>query len=236
MVSRLTSVVVPGVNSASLSHQRSCGGTVFILQTPLIMSQTHIHHVLMDASGSMQSCYDTTLAALNGQIASLRSVQAEHPDQDVRFSISDFSDDYRMWFAPKSIGEIHDISEEQYQLRGSTALWDGLGTLITRTVDHIGEDAPAKGTSVTIMILTDGFENSSRIFSPGALRLLIDNLTAKGWEFRFVGADIDPLAVSRELGFDARRTRRFSKRDMHMAHAYMADEVNYSIRSKKGLI
>ena len=80
----------------------------------------------MDASGSMQSCYDTTLAALNGQIASLRSVQEEHPDQDVRFSISDFSDDYRMWFAPKSIGEIHDISEEQYQLRGSTALWDGL--------------------------------------------------------------------------------------------------------------
>ena len=143
------------------------------------MSQTHIHHVLMDASGNMQSCYDTTLAALNGQIASLRSVQEEHRT-DVRFSISDFSDDYRMWFAPKSIGEIHDISEDQYQLRGSTALWDGLGTLITQDRHHIGEDAPAKGTSVTIMILTDGFENSSRIFSPGALRLLIDNLTAKG--------------------------------------------------------
>jgi hypothetical protein len=195
--------------------------------------QTHIHHVLLDASGSMQSCHDATLAALNGQIASLRSVQAEHPDQDVRFSISDFSDDYRMWFGPKSIGEIHDISEEQYQLRGSTALWDGLGTLITRTVDHIGEDAPSKGTSVSIMILTDGFENSSRIFSPGALRLLIDNLTAKGWEFRFMGADIDPLAVSRDLGFDARRTRRFSKRAMHEVDGYMASEVRSYLNAKK---
>jgi hypothetical protein len=195
--------------------------------------QPHIHHVLLDAAGSMQSCHDATLAALNGQIASLRSVQAEHPDQDVRFSISDFSDDYRMWFGPKSIGEIHDISEEQYQLRGSTALWDGLGTLITRTVDHIGEDAPSKGTSVSIMILTDGFENASRIFSPGALRLLIDNLTAKGWEFRFMGADIDPLAVSRDLGFDARRTRHFSKRAMHEVDGYMASEVRSYLNAKK---
>ena len=233
MASRLTWVVIRGVNSASLPHQRSCGGTVLILQTPLVMSQTHIHHVLMDASGSMQNCYDATLAALNSQIASLRAVQAEHPDQDVRFSISDFSNDYRMWFAPKSIGEIHDISEEQYQLRGSTALWDGLGTLITRTVDHIGADAPAKGTSVSIMVLTDGFENASRIFSPGALRLLIDNLTEKGWEFRFMGADIDPLEVSRELGFDARRTARFSKQEMHMVDGYMADEVRSYLHAKK---
>lgn len=233
MASRLTWVVIRGVNSASLPHQRSCGGTVLILQTSLVMSQTHIHHVLMDASGSMQNCYDATLAALNSQIASLRAVQAEHPDQDVRFSISDFSNDYRMWFAPKSIGEIHDISEEQYQLRGSTALWDGLGTLITRTVDHIGADAPAKGTSVSIMVLTDGFENASRIFSPGALRLLIDNLTEKGWEFRFMGADIDPLEVSRELGFDARRTARFSKQEMHMVDGYMADEVRSYLHAKK---
>ena len=233
MASRLTWVVIRGVNSASLPRHRSCGGTVLILQTPLVMSQTHIHHVLMDASGSMQNCYDATLAALNSQIASLRSVRAEHPDQDVRFSISDFSHDYRMWFAPKSIGEIHDISEEQYQLRGSTALWDGLGTLITRTVDHIGADAPAKGTSVSIMVLTDGFENASRIFSPGALRLLIDNLTEKGWEFRFMGADIDPLEVSRELGFDARRTARFSKQEMHMVDGYMANEVRSYISAKK---
>jgi len=195
--------------------------------------QTHIHHVLLDASGSMADCHNATLAALNGQIASLRSVQEEHPDQDVRFSISDFSNDYRMWFGPKPIGEIRDISADQYQLRGSTALWDGLGTLITRTVDHIGEDAPAKGTSVSIMILTDGFENASRIFSPGALRLLIDNLTAKGWEFRFMGADIDPLAVSRELGFDARRTRRFSKSAMHEVDGYMADEVRTYLCAKK---
>ena len=59
--------------------------------------QTHIHHVLLDASGSMQDCYDVTIAALNGQIKSLREVQEKYPDQDVRFAISDFSNDYRLW-------------------------------------------------------------------------------------------------------------------------------------------
>ena len=203
---------------------------------PPVMSQQHLHFVLLDASVSMRNCYDDTLSTLNEQIGSLRTIQSEHPDQDVRFSICDFSDDFRMWFGPKSIGEIHDIRSDQYVLRGNTALWDGLGTLITRTIDKVGEDAPARGISISIMVLTDGFENASRVFSSGALRLLIDNLTQKGWEFRFIGADIDPMAVSRDLGFDARRTRRFSKRDIRMSDAYMRDEVREMIRRKKGMI
>ena len=196
------------------------------------MSEKHIHHVLLDASGSMQSCYDSTLSTLNEQIVSLRTVQKDHPDQDVRFSISDFSDDYRMWFGPKPIGDIHDIRDDQYQLRGCTALWDGLGTLITRTVDHVGEDAPAKGTSVSIMVLTDGYENASRVFSPGALRALIDRLTQKGWEFRFIGADIDPLAVTRDLGIDAGRTVRFSKEHLDHSSDYMTLQVENYLASK----
>ena len=197
---------------------------------------THVHHVLLDASGSMQDCYDSTLSTLNEQIASMRELQKQFPEQDVKLSISDFSDDYRMWFGPKSVAKIRDVGQDDYQLRGCTALWDGLGTLITRTVDHVGEDAPAKGTSVSIMVLSDGYENASRIFTAGALRLLIDKLTEKGWEFRFVGADIDPLSVSRDLGFDARRTRRVSKTYMAEASDYMTHEVDRIIRRKKGMI
>ena len=200
------------------------------------MSQSHLHHVLLDASGSMRSSHASTLSALNEQVASLRQLQADHPDQDIRFSISDFSDDYRMWFGPKSMGEIRDIRPDQYQLRGLTALYDGLGTLLTRTIDAVGEDAPAKGTSVSVMVLTDGYENASRIFSAGALRLLIDKLTEKGWEFRFVGADIDPLSVSRDIGMDAGRVRRFSKQHMTEASDYMFSEVRDVIRRKKGMI
>lgn len=200
------------------------------------MSQSHLHHVLLDASGSMQSSHASTLSALNEQVASLRQLQAEHPDQNIEFSISDFSEDYRMWFGPKPIGEIRDIRPDQYQLRGCTALYDGLGTLLTRTIDVVGEDAPAKGTSVSVMVLTDGYENASRFFSAGALRLLIDKLTEKGWEFRFVGADIDPLEVSRDIGMDARRVRRFSKQHMSEASDYMFAEVQDVIRRKKGMI
>lgn len=196
------------------------------------MKQTHIHHVLLDASGSMQNCHDITLSTLNEQIASMRLLQEKYPDQDIRFSISDFSDDYRMWFGPRSIGQVKDVGEQDYQLRGCTALWDGLGTLITRTVDHIGEDAPAKGTSVSIMTITDGYENASRTFSPGALRMLIDRLTTKGWEFRFIGADIDPLAVTRDLGIDAGRTVQFSKANLHHSSDYMTLEVDHYLASK----
>ena len=196
------------------------------------MKQKHIHHVLLDASGSMADCYNMTLSTLNEQIASMRNLQKKFPDQDIRFSVSDFSGDYRMWFPPKSIGQVAEVGEQDYQLRGCTALWDALGTLITRTVDHVGEDAPAKGTSVSIMVLTDGYENASRVFSPGALRALIDRLTQKGWEFRFIGADIDPLAVTRDLGIDADRTVRFSKEHLDHSSDYMTLQVENYLASK----
>ena len=86
------------------------------------MKEKHLHYILLDASGSMQGCHASTLATLNSQIASMRQLRSEFPDQDIRFSISDFSDDYRMWFAPKPIDEIRDIREDQYRLRGYTAL------------------------------------------------------------------------------------------------------------------
>ena len=197
------------------------------------MKQDHLHYVLLDASGSMQNCYDTTLSTLNEQSAAMREVQKNNPDQNIKFSVSDFSDDYRMWFAPKPIGEIREFREEQYQLRGCTALYDALGTLITRTIDHVGEDAPSKGTSISIMTLTDGYENASRIFSSGALRLLIDNLTQKGWEFRFIGADVDPLEVGRAIGMDARRTRRFAKEELDGYSPYMHAEVHGIIAEKR---
>ena len=196
------------------------------------MKQKHIHHVLLDASGSMADCYNMTLSTLNEQIASMRNLQKKFPDQDIRFSISDFSDDYRMWFPPKSIGQVSKVGEQDYQLRGCTALWDALGTIITRTVDHVGEDAPAKGTSVSIMVVTDGYEKASRVFTPGALRALIDRLTQKGWEFRFIGADIDPLAVTRDLGIDADRTVRFSKEHLDHSSDYMTLQVENYLASK----
>ncbi len=197
------------------------------------MKQAHLHHVLLDASGSMQDCYDVTLSTLNEQVAAMREVQKNNPDQNVKFSISDFSSDYRMWFGPKPIGEIRNIRADQYQLRGATALYDALGTLITRTIDHVGEDAPEKGTSISIMVLTDGYENASRIFSAGALKLLISNLTEKGWEFRFIGADIDPLEVGRNIGVDASRSQRFAKEELHGYSDYMSAEVEDILIKKR---
>lgn len=61
----------------------------------------------------------------------------------------------------------------------------------------------------------------------------MDKLTEKGWEFRFIGADIDPMEVGRSLGMDARRTRRYRKEHLDDSSMYMADVARYSIAMKK---
>ena len=76
-------------------------------------------------------------------------------------------------------------------------------------------------------------ENASRFYSAGAVKLMMEKLTEKGWEFRFIGADIDPMEVGRSLGMDARRTKRFRKDQVDGFSGYMRDEVCFAIAEKK---
>ena len=109
------------------------------------------------------------------------------------------------------LSEVTEMTEEEYYVRGCTALLDAVGGAI----HHIGnvhkyardEDRPEK---TVFVITTDGMENASKTYTYGRVQEMIKWQTEKyGWEFLFLGANIDAKAEAGRLGIRERRAVKY---------------------------
>ena len=109
------------------------------------------------------------------------------------------------------IAEVPEMTEEEYYVRGCTALLDAVG----RAIHHIGnvhkyareEDRPEK---TVFVITTDGMENASKAYTYRRVQEMIKRQTEKyGWEFLFLGANIDAKAEAGRLGIDEKRAVKY---------------------------
>ena len=123
-----------------------------------------------------------------------REVQRLHPPL--------FDDQIEVLHDRVNVGEIRPITEKEYYVRGCTALLDAVGGAI----HHIGsihkyarpEDVPEH---TLFVITTDGMENASRRYSAWRVREMIRRQKAKyGWEFLFLGANMDAVETAGHLG------------------------------------
>ena len=152
--------------------------------------------VILDRSGSMGVVADETVKGFNkfvkeqppGTLISLSqfdAVSGEPTVQDV--------------FEQKPAKEAT-IRSADYRPRGMTPLMDAVGSVVSRL-----RDRKPKG-KVVVLIVTDGLENASREWSRERVRELIAKMRKKGWQFVFMGADIDAYAESADLGMAAGST------------------------------
>ena len=111
----------------------------------------------------------------------------------------------------KCMNAVPRLTEKEYYVRGCTALLDAVGGAI----HHIGnvhkyareEDRPEK---TLFVITTDGMENASRRYSYGKVRSMIEHQKNKhGWEFLFLGANIDAAREAARFGIDADRAANY---------------------------
>ena len=121
----------------------------------------------------------------------------------VRFTFDDVSD---VIYDRVSIDTIEPMTDSQYYVRGCTALLDAVGGAI----HHIGkihknaadEDKPEK---TMFIITTDGMENSSRKYDYAKVKKMIEKKQKNGWEFIFLGANIDAAKEAGKFGISASR-------------------------------
>ncbi len=109
------------------------------------------------------------------------------------------------------IRRVPPMTEKDYYVRGSTALLDAIGGAI----HHIGSihkyaretDRPAH---TLFVITTDGMENASRLYGLDCVRRMIRRQKTRfGWEFLFLGANIDAIQTAERFGIDASRAANF---------------------------
>ena len=154
---------------------------------------------ILDRSGSMSGLEQDTIGGFNSLIEKQKKENGEAYISTVLFDhISEVLHDR------VDLKKIKPMTEDEYYVRGSTALLDAVGGAI----NHIGnvhkyarkEDVPEK---TIFVIMTDGYENASRRYDYDEIRRMITRQKEKyGWEFMFLGANIDVISEARKFGVD----------------------------------
>jgi hypothetical protein len=158
---------------------------------------------ILDRSGSMSGLESDTIGGFNAMLEKQKKVAGEALVSTVLFDdVSNVIHDRR------NIKEIEPLTDAEYYVRGSTALLDAVGFAIR----HIGnvhkycrdDDRPE---NTLFVITTDGMENASRHFHYAELKTLIEKQKTKhGWEFIFLGANIDAAAEAERFGIGQQRS------------------------------
>jgi uncharacterized protein YegL len=153
---------------------------------------------VLDKSGSMSNLVDDTIGGFN----SVLQQQKEKEDQAYITTML-FDHQFRWLHDHLDLRYVKPITRQQYLPSGCTALYDAIGQTIAK-LDNITE--AEDNANVLMVIITDGQENSSREFEGGRIRKMVEARREKGWEFLFLGANIDSFAVSEGLGIARNRT------------------------------
>jgi uncharacterized protein YegL len=186
---------------------------------------------ILDRSGSMAGLEGDTIGGFNAMIEKQKSEPGEALVSTVLFDHESEVIHDRV-----DIQRIEPMTREQYYVRGCTALLDAVGGAI----HHIGnvhkyareEDRPEK---TLFVITTDGMENASRKYSYDRLKTMIRRQQEKyGWEFIFLGANIDAAKEAARFGISEDRAANYHADSKGTAVVYEAvSEAVCSVRASK---
>lgn len=180
-------------------------------------------HILLDRSGSMESCRDTTIDAFNEYVMGLR--RSDSVDARISLTIFD-SDGIDSLAHAEPAKTFMELNRQNYIPRASTPLLDAIGHAVTET-DKV---QLRPGEKVALVILTDGLENASKEHTKDSIRLLLtDRQHNKGWLVVFLGADVDAFAEARAMGIQEDKYLRLKKSKLRAAMQYAAaSQARYS--------
>ena len=177
---------------------------------------------ILDKSGSMQGLESDTIGGFNSMID-----RQKKQDGEALVSTVLFSDNSKVIHDRVDIHRIEPLTDRQYYVEGCTALIDAIGGAI----HHIGnvhkyareEDVPEH---TIFVITTDGMENASRKYSSDQVKAMVKRQKEKyGWEFLFLGANIDAVETAAHFGIMEDRAVTFHNDSK-------GQRLNYEVVSK----
>lgn len=157
---------------------------------------------ILDRSGSMAGLESDTIGGFNSMLNQQKDNKGKTYVTTILFdNVSEVLHDRIL------LEDIPQMTRKDYVVRGCTALLDAIGGAVNH-IDNIHKYARKKDVPAHTMfiITTDGQENSSKVYNIDNVRKMIEKHKKKyGWEFLFIGANIDAVETASEFGIESNR-------------------------------
>ena len=147
---------------------------------------------ILDRSGSMVNIASDVIGGFNQFLKEQKEVKGK-----ATLTVILFDDVYEVLINDVDIQDVNPLTEKEYFARNYTALWDAVGKTITTV-----KESAKKRDKILVFINTDGVENASREFTPVTVKALVEETRKLGWNYVFIGANIDSFSVGGMMGIN----------------------------------
>ncbi len=195
--------------------------------------KTTYYHLVLDRSGSMDSCWQEARQVIDSQLRDLKRIQEENTNSSLIFSYCGFNQVLRFGESLMPVDQAS-INWELIYPDGMTSLNDAIG----ESIHYLNQKAAAAlsdaDADVVMLILTDGLENSSKQYSPTAIKTLMETCERSGkWNFLFLGAGLEVTEVTNAYARGDRNAMSFSKDNFAASFKEVNKELEDYVKQKE---
>lgn len=184
--------------------------------------------VILDRSGSMTAQTDDTIAGYNSFIEEQKNVAGKARLTLVQFDADGYDvigrrPGIETIYSKVPLKSVPPLNREMYKPYGNTPLYDAIGYTLANT---------RLTGKVVVLVITDGYENASTKYGLSAVKRMITERQAKGFQFVFIGADVRTMEVARDMGISRNSTGIYTSSGIGTRSMYGA--VSSSIGATRG--
>jgi hypothetical protein len=171
--------------------------------------------VVLDRSGSMRDIGESTVNGFNKFLDEQKNSEGQ-----AFITLVQFDDRYETKYKSIPVNEAESlILGENFKPRGTTALLDAIG----KTIEELKTDR-----DVVFVIITDGEENSSRVYKREAIVKMIETQTQEGWNFLFLAANQDAIKTGGSIGIKIGTSITYATNDSSVDNVFSSFSSNVS--------
>lgn len=181
-------------------------------------SVNNIHEVvaIIDRSGSMKGKEEDTIGGINSTFEVLK----ENKDNNIKVSIKLFDNEEIMLIKSLDLENVRPLERRQYVPRGQTALLDAIGNSLNYFMEKKLNDVNAYNCC-TMYVVTDGYENCSKIYNSEKIKSLISNAEENfNIKILYLGANQDAILEASKYGIDSSQALNYSEDHENVFNAF----------------
>jgi hypothetical protein len=168
--------------------------------------------VVLDESGSMNVCRDTTIAGFNEFVQGQRDAANAGAGY---LTLNKFEGgNIRTVFTDRPLSEVPKLDHAGFTPAGGTNLLDAIGHTIEQVNASLDKLKKKDRPGVIVLIMTDGEENCSRKYNNDMVKAMVAAAEKADWSFVFLGANIDAFSVGATFGMNALNSVNYSTANM----------------------